>query len=276
MIQFSIDTITEISSGINKFYEYMVPKVFNINSIKNRIKIVPDVIAKKALWLAKKRYAMLKVFDMEKMRLVKDKEGNLGKIEFKGIDVVRSSFPAAFQRFASNALDMILRDIDKGVIGEKILQFEETIGSYSIVDLAKTSSARFISKDGLKNYNPKNRSQFEFVNGSPAQVRSALAYNDLLKVWKLEKQVEEIKNGSKVKWVYLLPNEFFIEQLAIKNDDTDPDKILDFIVVNIDRKKMYERELYSKLKDVYTAIGWSYPNGGSRLAEKTFDFNEEW
>ena len=155
------------------------------------------------------------------------------------------------------------------------MSFEETIPTISMADLAKTSSVRFVSRDGETNYAPSSRKLFQFVTKSPAQVRAALAHNDLLKVWKLEKQFEKITHSEKVKWVYTLPNDFFIESLAFKGDDTDPDEILKFVTDHIDRNKMYERELKSKLVDIYTAIGWQYPNRGSQLASKTFDFSEE-
>lgn len=276
MTKFTIDLVTELTNKINRFYSYMVPRIFNVEPKLNRIKIVPDVIAKKALWMAKKRYAMLKVYDMEKLKAVKDKHGNEGKLEVKGIDVVRSSFPLAFQKFAGMILDQLLRDVPRIVLDEKIMKFEEGIGSCEIYDLAKTTSVRFVSKNEKHKYNPKTRPPFQFIDGSPSQVKAALCYNDLLKVWNLEKTVEKIENGSKVKWIYLLPNDYFIEQIAMKADDTDPDQILDFITTHVDRNKMYNRELRSKLEDIWTVIGWPMPNRGSEIASKTFNFEEAW
>ena len=275
MTQFTIELVTEISDKINRFYAYMIPRVFNVAPEKNRIKIVPDVIAEKALWIAKKRYAMLKVYDMEKKKPVKDKNGLTGKLEVKGIDVVRSSYPASFRKFSAWVIDAILRSVPREEIDEKIMHYEETIESCSVFDLAKTSSVKFISQKRDINYNPPGRKLFEFVLKSSAQVKGALCYNDLLKVWKLDKQYEKIGNSEKIKWIYLLPNEFFIEQLAVKADDTDPDQILEFFTNNIDRNKMYERELRSKLEEIYSAIGLKMPNRGSQLAEKMFDFSEE-
>ncbi len=276
MVKFTIDWVTSLATRINRFYEFMVPKIFNVAPHYNHIEIVADVVAKKALWVVKKRYAMLKVFDMEKMKPVKAKDGREGKLEVKGIDVVRSSFPKSFQKFASTMLDDLLRGVPQAELDERIMKFEETIQNISMVDIAKTSSVRFISRDGNKNYAPKERRLFQFVIASPAQVRAALAYNDLLKVWKLDKQFEKITHSEKVKWVYLLPNDFYIEALAIKCDDTDPDEILNFISAHVDRNKMYERELKSKLGDIYAAIGWKYPNRGSQLSSNTFNWGDEW
>lgn len=276
MKQFTIDLVTYIASEINRFYEYMIPRIFNVAPENNRIKIVADVVASKALWVAKKRYAMMKVYDMEKMKPVKDKNGNEGKLEVKGIDTVRSSFPSAFRKIAGSILDDILRGVGRDILDERIMKFEETIDTHSILDLAKTSSAKFISRDGESNYNPPTRRMFQFVKKSPPQVKAALSYNDLIKVWGMEENVEKIQNGAKVKWIYLLPNDFFIEQMALKADDTDPDKIIDFVTNFIDRRKIYDRELHSKLEEIYNCIGWSYPNRASQMAEKTFDFTDTW
>ena len=62
----------------------------------------------------------------------------------------------------------------------------------------------------------------------------------------------------------------------MKADDTDPDQILEFIATNIDRRKIYDRELHSKLEEIYQCIGWMYPNRASELAGKVFDFGETW
>jgi DNA polymerase elongation subunit (family B) len=276
MVKYTIEFVTTISERINKFYNYMVPRIFNVAPDKNRIKIVADVVAKKAMWVVKKRYAMLKVFDMEKMKAVTSKDGKEGKLEVKGIDVVRSSFPAAFRKFAGDMLDSILRGVPREELDERIMAFEEAIDTHTVFDLCKTSSVRFVSANGEHNYNPSGRRAFQFMPGTPSQVKGALAYNDFLKTWKLDKQFERIDHSAKVKWCHLLPNDFNLEQLAVKADDTDPDEILKFLNDHIDRRKMYDRELHSKLFEIYHVVGWKYPNRGSQLAAKVFNFEESW
>jgi hypothetical protein len=276
MTQYTIEFVQMVAKKINQLYDHMVPRVFNVAAKYNRIRIVPDVVAKTAMWVVKKRYAMLKVFDMEKMKEVKTKDGKEGKLEVKGIDVVRSSFPAAFRRFAGDMLESILRGVPRAELDERILKFEEEIDTCSMNDLCKTSSVKFVSGDGMINYNPPGRRPFQFVDKSSPQVKGSLAYNDLLKLWKLDKQYETISHSAKIKWAYLLPNDFCLEQLAFKADDTDPDQILEFISNYIDRRKMYDRELKSKLSEIYRVIRWDYPSRGSQIASKVFNFNEEW
>jgi hypothetical protein len=270
MKQFTIDTITFIASQINEFYQIMVPQFFSVKPERNRIKIVGDVVAKKAMWIAKKRYVMLKVFDMENMTDVKDKKGNEGKLEVKGIDTVRSSFPTAFRKIASEVLEMLLRDSPKEKIDEKILKFEESLDDISFLDLGKTTSVKFVSQNGEKNYNPQGRKIFQFEKGTPIGVKSALAYNDLIKIWKMDKQIELIHHSQKIRWVYLIPNEFGIESLALKADDTDPDRIVDVVTKYIDRRAMYEAELKSKLSEFYDVMKWAYPDRATEMSNDFF------
>ena len=273
-VDFCINTLKSICEKINTSYETFVPAMFNVSPDKNVIKIVPDVITEKTLFLRKKRYAMLKVYDMEKLKIVKDKHGNLGKLEVKGIDVVRSSFPSAFRKILGEELEQILRGTPKEILNEKLMVFNETINEYPILALAKGTSVKFISKSGLNDYNPKGRELLQFVKGSQAQVKAALAYNDLLKVWKLDKIIEPIFHGEKIKWIYLFPNEYNISQIAIK--ELDHPKMMEFAATYIDRDKMLTHELHGKLTEIYSAIGWEFPSRGSELSKKLFDFNEEW
>ena len=110
------------------------------------------------------------------------------------------------------------------------------------------------------------------MDGTPAQAKSALAYNDLLKTWKLAKDVPPIFHGQKIKWVYLKQNVYGIEGIAMKADGTDPDRVVEFIEQYVDRNAMYEQELKGKLLDFYNVLNWSYPNETDVKLEEFFSF----
>ena len=97
-------------------------------------------------------------------------------------------------------------------------------------------------------------------------------YNDLLKHWELDKVIPPIFHGQKIKWVYLKQNEFGCECIAMKADGTDPDKIMDFINVYVDRNAMYEQELKGKLLDFYNILNWSYPSQSDVTLNEFFSF----
>jgi hypothetical protein len=266
-LNFTVNLSLDISKKLNEFYPYFVKMFFN--SEKNLIKILPDSVSIKAIWLAKKRYALYKAYNMdtdEKLAL----DGN--NIEIKGFDVVRTSFPPVFRKFMGKFLKDLLTDVERISIDNDIIKFLEEINTLPILDLAKSTSCKFISLDKTKNYDPSDRKPFHSVLGTPAQVKASLMYNDLIDRMGLNKHTQKIFNGQKIKWAYLLDNPYGIDALAFKADGNDAKEILDFIEKYIDRSAMYEQELKSKLIEFYKVLSWNYPSLESRKAEEFFSF----
>jgi DNA polymerase elongation subunit (family B) len=251
----------DVQSFVNKFYDVMAKRYFNIE--KHRFDAKQEVIAKTSFWLAKKRYAQ---FIINKAGIECD------EMEVKGIDVVRTSFPIRFRKFMQKFLDDMLRKLPKDQIDASILEFKDKMSTYPVIEIAKNTSVKFKSQNGDNDYNPKTRHPFQFMDGTPAQAKAALAYNDLLKTWKLDKDVPEIFHGQKIKWVYLKQNQYGIEGIAMKADGTDPDRIMEFIEQYVDRNAMYEQELKGKLLDFYNVLNWSYPNETDVKLEEFFSF----
>jgi DNA polymerase elongation subunit (family B) len=251
----------DVQSFVNKFYDVMAKRYFNIE--KHRFDAKQEVIAKTSFWLAKKRYAQ---FIINKAGIECD------EMEVKGIDVVRTSFPIRFRKFMQKFLDDMLRKLPKDQIDASILEFKDKMSTYPVIEIAKNTSVKFKSQNGDNDYNPKTRHPFQFMDGTPAQAKAALAYNDLLKTWKLDKDVPEIFHGQKIKWVYLKQNQYGIDGIAMKADGTDPDRIMEFIEQYVDRNAMYEQELRGKLLDFYNVLNWSYPNETDTKLEEFFSF----
>jgi DNA polymerase elongation subunit (family B) len=251
----------DVQSFVNKFYDVMAKRYFNIE--KHRFDAKQEVIAKTSFWLAKKRYAQ---FIINKAGIECD------EMEVKGIDVVRTSFPIRFRKFMQKFLDDMLRKLPKDQIDASILEFKDKMSTYPVIEIAKNTSVKFKSQNGDNDYNPKTRHPFQFIDGTPAQAKAALAYNDLLKTWKLDRDVPEIFHGQKIKWVYLKQNQYGIEGIAMKADGTDPDRIMEFIEQYVDRNAMYEQELRGKLLDFYNVLNWSYPNETDVKLEEFFSF----
>jgi hypothetical protein len=67
----------------------------------------------------------------------------------------------------------------------------------------------------------------KYLKGAPAPVRAAIRYNDLLKLYKLDRKYNLITMADKVKWIYLKDNPYKIEALAFLDYDM-PDKIVRF------------------------------------------------
>jgi hypothetical protein len=262
MIPKILSVTKKVQSYINEFYDIMAKRMFNLDS--HRFDIKQEVIAKTSIWIVKKRYCQF---------IINNGGVEVNELEVKGLDVVRTSFPIKFRVFMKEFIEDVLHKKPKDYVVDKLCTFKTEFNSYSVIDIAKNTSVRFISTDKKKNYDPDSREPFNSVKGAPAQVKAALYYNDFLKKFNLESSVEPISNGQKIKWIYLKQNEFGVDCMAMKADGTDPDEVMDFINKYVDRNAMFEQELKSKLKDFYDVLDWEFPSDSFHSANKFFDFS---
>ena len=263
MIADVLKITTDVQKYINDSYTEFAKHGLNIHG-KHRFEIKQELICRSALWTAKKRYA----------QWVINKEGILvDKLDVKGLDVVRSSFPPAFRGFMENLLINILKATPKDTIDDDILKLEAGLNDLSVMDISKNTSINDIVKyeSGGEDEYYTDRIFSTIKKGTPAHVKAAIAFNDLLKHFSLDKKYSTIRNGEKIKWCYLKKNEYGIDKVAFRGYD-DPQQILDFIGKYIDRKEIYEAELRGKIENIYQAIGWTMPSQAKKLAQQFFKF----
>jgi DNA polymerase elongation subunit (family B) len=212
-------------------------------------------------WVAKKRYAMRKVYDLET-------DIDMDKLSVKGLDVVRSSFPPAFAKFMKEVLNSILKKETKETIDKMILEFKKEIKTMNFLSIARSTSVKKVSEYD----DPSEKFLDVFPSGTPAHSKAAVTYNRLLRKFNLLNQYQPIVNGSKIKWVYLKKNPHNIESLAIKGYE-DPPQILEIIETYIDYNKLFDKELSNKLADFYLAMNWGLlPTKTNQNASKFFNF----
>ena len=248
----------EVQDYLNGFYDILSKKVFNVDEDKHRLEIKKEYVAKAGLWIAKKRYAQW---------IISDNGVPVDKLDVKGLDVKRSSFPKAFQECMGTVLIDILRGKGEDEISDYVVDFKKKMTSREISDIAKNSAVKNLSK-----YMPKGKRQlFQFGKGTPAHVKAAISYNDALQHFNAPFKYEPMKNGDKVKWVYLKNNPLGLDGLAFTGWN-DPPEIVEFISTYVDHTKIFERELKGKLQDFFDAIGWGDVVSEQRTAEKFFTF----
>jgi hypothetical protein len=117
----------------------------------------------------------------------------------------------------------------------------------------------------------KGKAIADFEKGTPAHVKAGIAYNRLLKFFNCPYKHEPIRDGDKVKWVYLKTNPLGLEGLAFK-DYNDPKEVMDFIETYIDRDEIYKAELENKIDDFYNALKWEKVSNETKTAKKFFAF----
>lgn len=247
----------ESQDFVNSFYNVFSKKYFNISN--HRFEIKQEMIAKSGLWVAKKRYAQW---------IIADNGVSVDKLDVKGLDVVRSSFPKAFQVFMTNLLISILKGSSKEEIDNMILDMKKNINTVSILDLAKNSSLNNLVKySGQIDINRLN----SFAKGTPAHVKGAIAYNRLLEHYKCPYKYLPFKDGDKLKWIYLKDNPFGLDTIAFRGD-SDPRDIKKFIATYVDKEYMLTSELNNKLEDFYSALKWKMPSAHSKIINEFFEF----
>lgn len=257
----TVELAESMKRVLNTTYDVIAKKLFFCD--KHRLYITGEAVSETAFWVAKKRYAMWKVYDLEGMYEIEKP-----KVSVKGLDVVRSSFPPAFQKFMSECLDSILHKAPKETLDGMILELRKSLNGMPFNSIARNTSISNIS-----DFDNKKETGFQkFPKGASAHVKAAVAYNRWLRKNKLDKIHSTIKDGDKIKYIYLKPNDYGIEAMALKGHD-DPEDLVEFVNSHMDFGLLFEKELSNKIEDFYSALSWGkLPTDVNQSASKFFDF----
>ena len=245
-----------VETYINDAFDYYAKWVHN--SDKHFLSIKQEYVSESGLWIAKKRYAQ-KIITEKGVYISQLTNGKQEwKLDVKGMDVVRSSFPKAFREFMSGILIDILNLQPKDVVDNKILEFREAIKNKPLFDIMFPTGVKELSKyqtgAGANMFSDR-------IKGTPVHAKSALNYNDLLVYYKIN-SMPPISDGEKIKWTYLKPNPLGLDTLACKGFG-DPEEIIKFIQEYIDYERIFEASLENKLGDFYSAMRWgAIPTNG--------------
>jgi len=257
---FTIKLARAVEKKLNDYYNVMSKELFFCD--KHRFYIKGESVASKGFWVAKKRYAMNAVYDLESNLDVDN------KIKIKGLDVVRSTFPPAFRDFMNKVLKSVLGGITKNEMDERVLEFRASLDSKYYMEVARNTSVKNISdyEQGL------SKQLNEFKKGTPAHVKACISYNKLLHHFKIANKYEKISDGEKIKYVYLTSNPWNLETIAVKGYN-DPKEIVEIAEKYIDYEALFVNELKTKLEDFYSALGWGLlPTDVNQKATEFFSF----
>lgn len=255
IINATIEKATELQEYLNDSYNYYAQKILNIPEGQHRFDIKQELVASRGIWMeAKKRYAQW---------IVNDEGDPTRELDVKGMDIVRSDFPPAFDDVMEEVVITILKENDQEKVDQIIMDFEDQLHDFGLFEVANPTGVGDAS-----DYQKPEVGQYK--KGAPVYFKAALAYNDLIDHFDLS--YEKISDDSKIKWVYLHENPLGLDQVGFKSED-NPDRIMNFARQYADYDKMYEKALKSKLEDIYDAIDWDFPSAGKKRAEEFFQFS---
>ncbi len=229
--------LKEIEPYIDRCYQLLAE---NMNSYAQKMFMKREAIADKGVWTAKKRY-ILNVYDNEGVRYAEP------KLKMMGIETVKSSTPAVCRGALKKAISIIMNE-DEKTAQDYINSFREEFRTMPFEDVAFPRSISDLNKYTIKDKN------LIIPKGTPIHVRGALVYNHLLKLNKLTKQYELIKDGEKIKFCYLkVPNP--ARQNIISVLSTLPKKF--GIAEYIDYDLQFDKSFLEPLKIILNSVGWS-------------------
>ena len=240
-------TVEIIDKMCNEQFVPMMAKSYqslsdNMNSYENKMVMDREVIADVGIWTAKKRY-ILNVHNSEGVQYEEP------KLKIMGIEAVKSSTPAIC-RDALKELFKVIVIQDEVDVQKAIAQFKEYFYSRPAHEVAFPRGVTDITKwvDVYKEYGGL------YIKGTPIHVRGTLVYNDAIIMNKLRKKYTLVKNGEKIKFVYLkTPNP--VKENVISFPDYLPEELK--MSEYIDYPLQFEKTFLDPITPILDAIGWS-------------------
>ena len=245
---------------INDDYDRLAREAFNV--IDHRLEMKTECVIRSAYFRATRRYAQW---------ITKQEGIEKEQLDIKGLEFMKANFPPILGEFFNSILRQVLKGGEKAPILDQIKVFKKQIlgGEIPLTKLGNPTSVKKLDKySGTK---ARAGEMFtEILKGAPAPVRAAVRYNDLLKLWSLDRKHNLITQSDKVKWIYLKDNPYKIEALAFFDYDM-PDKIQSFLDIYADRQKVFESILLNKLEGFFNDLEWSLVLNPHLNALSSFD-----
>ena len=224
----------ELEPFIDRSYQSLATYA---NAYDQKMQMKRETIANKGIWTAKKRY-ILNAWDIEGVRFREP------KLKIMGIEAVKSSTPAPCRQKIKDGLKVIMQQ-DEESMQKFIADFREEFKSLAPDEIAFPR--------GCNNLGKWSNPVTIFGSGTPIHVRGSLLYNHYVKSNKLTHKYPLVRDGDKVKYIYLkTPNK--INQNVISFMGQFPKELgLD---KSIDYDLQFEKSFLDPFKVILNTLGW--------------------
>lgn len=209
-----------------------------MNAYENKMVMGREVIADAGIWTAKKRY-ILNVHNSEGVQYAKP------KLKIMGIEAVKSSTPASCR----DALKGLFKVMITGTEAQTQQAIQIFRSHFRTLDPHEIAFPRGVSDVG-KWRDAKNI----YKQGTPIHVRGSLLYNKILLDKGLDRKYNIIKDGEKIKFLYLDEKNPIRENIIAFYDFLPEEFNLHRY---IDYEKQFEKAFLAVVRPVLEAIGWN-------------------
>ncbi len=208
----------------------------SLNCHKKRLSMKREAIADRAIWVAKKRY-ILNVLDNEGVRYAKP------KLKIMGIEAIKSSTPSTCREAFEELFNVLISGTEvetQAFIRDYRTKFETLPPEEKAFPRSVSSVKEYVDRDTI------------YKKGTPINSRAAILYNNMLKKYGL-KTYSPIKDGEKIKYIHLYPNNPMKENVIAFIDVLPPEfKLHQFV----DNDTQFEKAFLEPAKGIIEAIGW--------------------
>lgn len=225
-----------VQKVINKSYDVLAE---TMNAYQNKMRMKRESIAAKGIWTAKKRY-MLNVRMGEENVYLKEPE-----LKIMGIETARSSTPEVVRNALKNVIAIVMNK-DEAAVHDFVASFKNV---FMMLPPEKVAFPR--SCNGMVDYQDNN---LIYRKGTPIATKGSLLYNHYLRLNNLTGKYHEVKDGDKIKFLYLKsPNP--IHEKVISFPSKIPDELNLSLFVDYDLQ--FDKTFGDPLKNILSVLGWN-------------------
>ena len=218
-----------IDTGYQELAKYM-------NAYSQKMVMKREVLADKAIWTAKKRY-ILNVHNSEGVQFAKP------KLKVMGLEMVKSSTPAVIRSKLKEFIMVILEGSQEN-LHKFVGEFRKEFNKLPVEEIAFPRGV-----NGMNTY----KGSPIYSKGTPIHVRGSLLFNHHCKRLGLEKKYQAIKDGDKIKFVYVKkPNPFQEDVIAFPQELPKEFGIHSYV----DYDLQFEKVFLDALQTVIEPLGW--------------------
>jgi DNA polymerase elongation subunit (family B) len=240
-----VDLYDTIADSVNESFPGFMERAFNCpRDMGSIIKGGRELVARKGLFIKKKRYAVL-IYDLEGQRL--DQDGKPGKVKAMGLDLKRSDTPKIVQDFLSELLLRVLTGSDRDYVYDRVRTFKEEFQARPAWEKGTPKRVNNLTHYGDLEAK-KGRANM------PGHVRAALNWNNLRKM-NSDNYSMAIVDGMKTIVCKLKSNPLGFTSVGYPTDETHiPDW---FKQLPFDDGLMEDTIVDQKVENLLGVLGWN-------------------
>jgi DNA polymerase elongation subunit (family B) len=265
------DAMAEV---VNDSFAEFMHRSFNTGLARGGIiKAGRELVASRALFIKKKKYAVL-IYELEGKRL--DVDGKPGKLKAMGLDLKRADTPKMMQDFMSKILIDLLTIGSKDAIYDQIRQFRKDFGAMLPWQKGSpkavnglTAYTERVMRSRRMNAVDKRRITDEVKVNQPQQVKASINWNDLCTMYS-DSYASRITDGARIIVCRLKSNAMGLESVAYPFDETYLPKW--FKELPFDETAMENIIIDKKLSNLLGVLDWDLKETIERPADDVFSF----